>query len=32
MIVFKVFLFDTGWRNIYIFTSLINFVFSMGQV
>ena len=32
MIVFKVFLFDAGWRSIYIFTSLVNFFFSIGQV
>jgi len=32
MMVFKLFLFDSGWRNIYLFTSLVNFVFSIGQV
>jgi len=32
MMVFKLFLFDSGWRNIYLFTSVVNFVFSIGQV
>lgn len=32
MFVFKVFFFSTSWRYIYLFTSLVNFIFSMAQV
>lgn len=32
MYVYKVFFFDSSWRMIYTFTTVVNFVFSLGQV
>lgn len=32
MFIFKVFFFSSSWRYIYLFTSLVNFVFSIAQV
>lgn len=32
MFIFKMFFFSSSWRYIYLFTSLVNFVFSIAQV
>ena len=32
MIVYKAFFFNSSWRNIYIATTLLNFLFSIGQI